>query len=59
MTNNRNMLKAGVVYTFANIFLKSVSIITAPIFTRLLTTSDYGVVNKKDGVEFYFEVKKI
>ena len=45
MTNNRNMLKAGVVYTFANIFLKSVSIITAPIFTRLLTTSDYGVVN--------------
>ena len=38
-------LKAGVWYSISNILLRAVSIVTAPIFTRLLTTSDYGVVS--------------
>lgn len=38
-------LKAGAWYTVANILFRAVSIITAPIFTRLLTTADYGVVS--------------
>ncbi len=35
-------LKAGTWYTISNVCLRSVSILTAPIFTRLLTPSDYG-----------------
>ncbi len=37
-------IKAGVWYTFGNFFLKGISIITIPIFTRLLTTTDYGQI---------------
>lgn len=36
--------KAGVLYFVANIFNKGISFITVPIFTRLLSTFDYGVV---------------
>lgn len=38
-------LKSGVWYSVSNILLRAVSILTAPIFTRLLTTSDYGKVS--------------
>ncbi|MFK2360612.1 oligosaccharide flippase family protein [Bacteroides fragilis] len=38
-------LKAGIWYSASNIMLRSVSIITAPIFTRLLTTEDYGKIS--------------
>lgn len=38
-------LKAGTWYSISNILLRAVSIVTAPIFTRLLTTTDYGVVS--------------
>lgn len=50
MTNGENelnnrALKSGTWYTISNILLRSVSIITAPIFTRLLTPSEYGEVS--------------
>lgn len=35
-------LKAGFGYTVSNILLKSVGIITLPLFTRLLSTAEYG-----------------
>jgi O-antigen/teichoic acid export membrane protein len=38
-------LAAGIWYSVSNIMLRSVSIITAPIFTRLLTTADYGKIS--------------
>ena len=38
-------IKAGLWYTLSNMLIKSIGIITAPIFTRLLTTSDYGKIN--------------
>mgnify|MGYP000604473678 CR=1 FL=1 len=38
-------IKAGFWYTVGNFFLKGVSFITIPIFTRLLSTSDYGLVS--------------
>ena len=34
--------KAGGLYLFGNIFDKAVAFITVPIFTRMLSTSDYG-----------------
>lgn len=43
--NSSQALKAGVWYTISNIALKAISIVTAPIFTRLLTPADYGKFN--------------
>ncbi len=43
--NNKKALSSGIWYTVSNILLRAVSIITAPIFTRLLSTSDYGIVS--------------
>lgn len=37
-------LKAGGLYLFGNIFDKAITFITVPIFTRLLSTADYGVI---------------
>lgn len=44
-SNSRKALSAGLWYTISNVALRAISIITAPIFTRLLATSDYGIVN--------------
>lgn len=45
MSNNKQAFKAGLWYTISNIALKAISIISAPIFTRLLTPTDYGMFN--------------
>lgn len=42
--NNHNT-KAGFFYLFGNLFNKAIAFITIPIFTRLMSTSDYGIVN--------------
>lgn len=41
--NNKRIVKAATWYTISNILIRAVSLITAPIFTRLLTPSDYGI----------------
>ena len=38
-------VKASFVYTFASLLSKGLAIITVPIFTRLMTTEEMGVVN--------------
>ena len=38
-------LKAGIWYVISNIMVKSIFILTTPLFTRLLTTEEYGTVN--------------
>lgn len=38
----RKEAKAGGLYLFGNIFDKAIAFITVPIFTRMLSTSDYG-----------------
>lgn len=40
--NKDNAFKAGVWYTISSLLVKSISIISTPIFTRVLTKSDYG-----------------
>ena len=40
-----NALKAGLWFTFANFFQRGISVITVPIFTRILTPEEYGVYN--------------
>ena len=37
--------RAGIGYTVGNYFLKGLSFFTIPIFARLLSTEDYGIVN--------------
>ena len=37
-------LKAGIWFVISNIALKSMTILTTPIFTRLMSTSEYGTV---------------
>ena len=41
---NKTGVKASVLYLFATLFNKGVMFLTVPVFTRLLSTSDYGVV---------------
>ena len=38
-------IKAGIGYTVANYLIKGLSFFTLPIFTRLLSTKDFGVYN--------------
>ena len=38
-------LKAGVWYVISSIMVKAVSIITTPIFTRMLTHAEFGAFN--------------
>jgi len=41
----KSAVKAGLWYTIGNIALKGCAFLSLPIFTRLLTTSDFGVYN--------------
>lgn len=42
---NFSILKKGSLYLFGNFFNKAIAFITIPIFTRILTTEEYGIVN--------------
>lgn len=37
-------IKAGIWFTFCNVVVKGIGFITAPIFSRLLTSSEYGIL---------------
>lgn len=41
---NKN-IKNGGLYLFGNLFNKAIAFITVPIFTRILSTSEYGIVS--------------
>lgn len=46
MGNDENkVIKAGIGYTVGNYLLKGLSFLTVPIFSRLLSTADYGIFN--------------
>ena len=40
-----NPISAGVAYTFGNMLIKAIPFFTLPIFTRILSTSDFGLYN--------------
>lgn len=40
-----SVIKNGSLYVFGNLFNKAIAFLTVPIFTRMLTTAEYGVVN--------------
>lgn len=41
---NKIALKAGVFYIFAQLFIRGISFLTTPLYTRLLTTAQYGQI---------------
>lgn len=41
-TERGKILRAGLVYTFANVLLKGISFLTVPLFIRLLTPEEFG-----------------
>jgi O-antigen/teichoic acid export membrane protein len=43
MSTQNNVIKAGMGYTIANILIKSIGFLSLPLFTRLLTTEEYGL----------------
>ena len=44
MNKKKTLLKASSLYFLGNIFDKAIAFITIPIFTRLLSTEDYGII---------------
>lgn len=42
---NHKVVKAGSWYTLTEVFIKGITFLTIPIFTRLLSTSDYGLAS--------------
>lgn len=45
MNKKNNVFKAGVGYTLGNYLIRGLGFITIPIFSRLLSTSDFGIYN--------------
>ncbi|WP_207635891.1 oligosaccharide flippase family protein [Acetobacterium woodii] len=43
--NTKDLKKASTSYLIGSLFNKGIAFFTVPIFTRLLSTSDYGIVN--------------
>ena len=43
--SNKLAIKSGSAFMLSSILINAISIITAPIFSRLLTPSDYGIVS--------------
>lgn len=37
--------KSAIVYTFATVFTRGLAIVTTPIFTRIMSTSEIGIIN--------------
>ena len=42
--NSPASLKAGIWFTFCNLLLKGISLISLPLFTRMLSTGEYGML---------------
>ena len=42
---NKKALKAAIMYIFNNFLVKAISILTVPIFSRILSTTEYGIVS--------------
>lgn len=53
---DKQVLKAGLGYTIGNFLIKGISFLTLPIFTRVLTTSDFGLYNTFMAYESFFVI---
>ncbi len=44
--NEKKVIKAGIWYTIGNYLIKGLTFLTLPIFSRLMSTSDFGIYNE-------------
>lgn len=44
-SENINIKQASIYYLFGSLFSKGIAFLTVPIFTRILSTTDYGIIN--------------
>lgn len=44
MSKKGRIIKAGLSYTIGNFFIKGLFFLTTPLFTRIMSTEDYGIV---------------
>lgn len=56
MASSNKYVKAGLGYTIGNYLLRGISLITLPIFVRLMSTSDYGNFNTYAAYESIFTI---
>lgn len=56
MEQNNKFAKAGIGYTVGNILIKGLSFLTLPLFTRLMTTADYGIYTTYIAYESIFTI---
>ncbi|MBQ8798855.1 MAG: oligosaccharide flippase family protein [Lachnospiraceae bacterium] len=54
--SSNKVVKAGIGYVLGNILLKGITFLSAPIFTRLLTTAEYGDYNTYLSFESIFYI---
>lgn len=54
--SKNNAIKLGIGYTVGNILLKGVTFLTLPIFSRILTTEEYGLFNTYVAYEMIISV---
>ena len=49
-------IKASIAFTFSSFFIKGVSFITTPIFTRIMDTTQYGIISTYNAWNLLIEV---
>ncbi len=45
MSSDNKVIKAGIGYTIGNYLLKGLNFLTIPVFTKIMSPSDYGIYN--------------
>ena len=55
-SSNNKVLKSGIWYVISNVMIRAVGILTAPIYTRLLSTSETGFANNFNNYVSIFTV---
>lgn len=54
--NLTESVKASIVFTFSSFFIKGISFITTPIFTRIMDTTQYGIISTYNAWSLLIEV---
>lgn len=55
-SENKKAIKAGLGYTIGNIFVNGIAFISVPIFTRIMSTSDFGIYSSFMAYQAIFAV---
>ena len=54
--NAPDSVKSAVAFTISSLFIRGVAFVTTPVFTRIMTTDQYGVVSTYNSWQTILEV---